>query len=335
MARLGKSVLLGRIIGALERGGRSVLIEDASHPFILRVEEDGRYFRARVYIWNITHGGGRARARDEYRIQITGVDRFSAAAVDRAVVLGWWEEGGVFAAWDISRHLSRLGASPSMQVVEGVLRTASLSGVATQEKSNSEIVVSFVPSFLGDYIVHAPDLHAFAGSSSDLGALNQVVTDPASSDTAIEAATPGPRQIVLAQVARKLRSTSFSERVLRAYGNACSMCGVQLRLIDAAHILPVSTHNNDDTSNGIALCALHHRAYDRALLSMDDQYRVVLNPDRLAVLQAEHLTQGFAGFKKNLRALLSLPPAPRDRPEPALIRQANRARGWKRFQRVA
>jgi len=288
-----------------------------------------------VYVWNITHGGGRARARDEYRIQITGVDRFLAGGADRAVVLGWWEEGGVFAAWDITRHLSRLGASPSMQVVEGALRMAALDGVATQEKSNSEIVVSFAPSFLGDYIVHAPALHAFAGSAVDLSALAQVVADPASSDAAIASATSLPRQTVLAQVARKLRSSSFSDRVLRAYGNACSMCGVQLRLIDAAHILPVSTHNNDDTSNGIALCALHHRAYDRALLSMDDQYRIVLNPDRLAVLETEHLTQGLARFKKNLRALLSLPPASRDRPEPATIRQANRERGWKRFQRVA
>lgn len=333
MARISKPGLLDRVLRAIEESGRAVLVENASHPFVLRVEHEGEFLRTRVYIWNVTHGG-KSRAADEYRIQITGVEKFSLAGVDRALVLGWWEEGGVFAAWDISKHTDKLGSSPSFQVVEGCLIAAATESVATQRKENDEIAVAFVPTFLADYIVDQSAIHGLASSAKDLAAFTKIISDPGKPEAAVAAAT-APRRVVLTQVARKLREAGFSRRVLRAYANACAMCGVQLRLIDAAHIIPVAKVNNDATCNGVALCALHHRAYDRALVSMDEKYRIVLNPDRLASLTAEHRVGGFPTFKKNLRAILALPPALNDRPDPDHIREGNRARGWKKFTRVA
>lgn len=333
MAKLGKPALLDRVLRAIEESGRAVLVEDASHPFVLRVEHEGQFLRTRIYIWNVTHGG-KSRAADEYRIQVTGVTKFALADVDRALILGWWEEGEVFAAWDISKHTGQLGSSPSFQVLEGCLNTAAVDGVATQRKDNDEIAVAFVPSFLADYIADQSAIHGLASSDKDLAAFAKIVANPAKPEAAVAAAT-APRRVVLAQVARKLREAGFSRRVLRAYANACAMCGVQLRLIDAAHIIPVAKANNDATSNGVALCALHHRAFDRALVSMDEKYRIVLNPDRLAALTAEHRVGGFPAFKKNLRAILALPPALNDRPNPDHIREGNRARGWKKFERVA
>lgn len=335
MARLNKADLLDRVLRAIEESGRAGLVESASHPFLLRLENEGSFLRTRIYIWNVTHGGGPVRAADEYRIQATGVSEFSLASVDRALILGWWEEGGVFAAWDVSKHLAALGASPSLQILERCLREAAVGRVATQQKGNDEIAVAFVPSFLGDYVVQQPTIHGLGSSPTDLNAFEEVVANPGSSEAAVAAATSEPRRIVLAQVARRLRDASFSERVLRAYGYACSMCGVQLRLIDAAHIAPVATVNNDSTNNGVALCALHHRAFDRALISMDEKYHVVLNPDRLSALESEHRTRGLRTFQRNLLALLALPPALNDRPHPDHIREGNRVRGWKKFRRVA
>lgn len=334
MARISKPELLDRVLRAVEESGQAVLVEEAAHPFILRVEQEGRYLRTRIYIWNVTHGGGRARAPDEYRIQVTGVNQFSQADVDRALVLGWWEEGGVFVAWDISKHTAPLGSSPSFQVLEGCLSAAAVASVATQQKGNDEIAVAFVPSFLTEYIVNQSAIHGLASSPRDLAALTQIVADPAAPEAAVAAASE-PRRVVLAQVARKLRDDGFSKRVLRAYANACGMCGVQLRLIDAAHIVPVASANNDATNNGVALCALHHRAFDRALVSMDEKYRIVLNPDRLEALSAEHRIGRLSTFKRNLRAILALPPALNDRPHPDHINEGNRVRGWKRYARVA
>lgn len=335
VVRLSKPELLERVLRALDDSGFTSLVEQGTHPFILRVGKDSTFLRTRVYIWNITHGGGRARAADEYRIQVTGVTSFSIDQVDRTLVLGWWEQGAVFAAWDVTKHMARLGASPSLQVLESCLVAAAHDGLAAQRKGNDEIVVSFVPSFLGAYLGQQAGIHALAGSRRDLGALEAVIADPAESDVAVATATSEPRRRVLSQVARHLRDGGFAARVLRAYGSACAMCGVQLRLIDAAHIIPVPTANNDLTSNGVALCAIHHRAFDRGLVSMDESYRVVLNPDKAEALRAENLAAGLGAFREKLRALLALPPAVSDRPNPEFIVRGNRERGWVRFERVA
>jgi putative restriction endonuclease len=178
-------------------------------------------------------------------------------------------------------------------------------------------------------------IHDLAASPIDLSAFTGVIANAEDPDAAVATATTDQRRIVLAQVARRLRDAGFSDRVLRAYGYSCAMCGVQLRLIDAAHIVPVAVVDNDATSNGIALCALHHRAFDRSLISMDDKYRVVMNPERLALLKHEHHVGGLSAFKRNLKAILALPPALADRPNPDFVVEGNRVRGWKKFKRVA
>lgn len=336
MARLAKSELLERVTNALETGGWNLLFLSTDHPFELIVFRDSESFRTRIYIWNVTHGGGTARAANEYRIQITsGVSRFNTSGVDRTLVLGWWEEVGVFAGFDVAHHAGLLGSSPSLQIQEETLRQAAINRVATYRKSNDEIALAFVPSFLGEYISQSSALHEIAESRTDLAVLNSVFADPSDADRAIEKDATGKRRTVLAQVAKQLRDSSFKDRVLSAYAMTCSMCGVQLRLIDAAHIVPAARANNDKTSNGLALCGIHHRAFDRALLTVKPDYRVALNPIELVQLKSGALDAGLRRFRALLRPQILLPPDNRDRPDPKLIEEANLLRGWTRYELVA
>jgi putative restriction endonuclease len=88
---------------------------------------------------------------------------------------------------------------------------------------------------------------------------------------------------------RALRALDFRERVLDAYRNRCAMCGIQLRLLEGAHILPVAEPaSTDETANGVALCALHHRAYDRSLVTFDPEYHVHVNEERVEELRMPH-----------------------------------------------
>lgn len=74
----------------------------------------------------------------------------------------------------------------------------------------------------------------------------------------------------------KIRGASgrkFSEEVRAAYSHRCAFCGATFggiegvrSGIDAAHILAWSKHDLDVVSNGIALCKLHHWAFDAGLL---------------------------------------------------------------------
>ncbi len=73
MPRLTKSQLLDVIVRSIHRCGWQVAYLSDDHPFRLLVYHQDESYRLRVYIWNLTHGGGSARPADEYRVQITGM----------------------------------------------------------------------------------------------------------------------------------------------------------------------------------------------------------------------------------------------------------------------
>ena len=48
-------------------------------------------------------------------------------------------------------------------------------------------------------------------------------------------------------------------------------------MVDACHIVPFSESYDDTLTNGIALCPNLHRAFDRGLISISDDYTVLIN----------------------------------------------------------
>jgi len=65
-----------------------------------------------VYVWHLTHGGGKARPKNEYRIQITGVDHFEPLHGGKTLILGWWKDAEVFAGFDVRKHLGTWKLNP-------------------------------------------------------------------------------------------------------------------------------------------------------------------------------------------------------------------------------
>jgi putative restriction endonuclease len=69
---------------------------------------------------------------------------------------------------------------------------------------------------------------------------------------------------------RRLHQQSFRLRVIHAYRESCAVC--QLRhaeLLDASHILPDGHPKGEPwVSNGLALCKLHHAAFDNNILGV-------------------------------------------------------------------
>ncbi len=172
-------------------------------------------------------------------------------------------------------------------------------------------------------------MHDFGQSVKDLAVLSDVAQNPEVNEADIQIQNVA-RKITVGSVSKKLRDVSFSRRVLSAYSSHCAMCGVQLRLVDAAHIIPVNHENGtDETRNGLALCALHHRAYDQALVTIVDDYSVQINRNQVTQLQKQTLSDGLTNFSQDLRPIIILPPAISDRPHVEYIRIANSIRGWK------
>ena len=69
---------------------------------------------------------------------------------------------------------------------------------------------------------------------------------------------------------QRLHQPAFRTRVLLAYETRCAVC--QLRhgsLLDAAHIVPDTEERGlPTTSNGLAMCKIHHAAYDQNMLGV-------------------------------------------------------------------
>lgn len=81
---------------------------------------------------------------------------------------------------------------------------------------------------------------------------------------------------------RRARDAAFSGLVREAYENRCAVCGSHRMSptgnpeVEAAHIYPKSEGGADDVRNGIALCKLHHWAFDSGWISLTDDYEVLV-----------------------------------------------------------
>jgi putative restriction endonuclease len=139
-----KSQLLWRVERALESGGGNLLYLSTRHAhparYVVTYPSEERQ-RLLVYIWNLTHGGGKKRPADEYRIQITGTTALRSESGAKTVVLGWSESFEAFAGFDHRFHAGALGASPSMQISEVALNAVQTLGFAPYKKGNGEIAM--------------------------------------------------------------------------------------------------------------------------------------------------------------------------------------------------
>lgn len=326
-----KYELLDNIVQAINESGWNVLYagDTSQHPFLLKVYREDESYLLRIYIWNLTHGGGAARAIDEFRIQITGVDRFEQREGEKTLILGWWERVGVFAGFDFNKHNGQLGASPSIQIREENLRNALINGFSAGDKDNGEIAIAFRPDFFGEYVQDLESLHQLGESATAIEVVERVAAGDLQVNSEEVQGLSNERQTTIQTISKKLRDISFKQRVLNAYGNQCAFSGIQLKLIDAAHIFPVSEPTStDDTSNGIALSALYHRAFDRGLVTLNEQYQIIVNEAKMDKLREIGFDGGMDTFRDNLRPVIIVPPAVNDRPNIHFVRDANILRGW-------
>lgn len=87
---------------------------------------------------------------------------------------------------------------------------------------------------------------------------------------------------------RSLRDQSFARLVRRAYAGKCALSGLELRNgggrpeVEAAHILPVAERGPDTLNNGIALSGTIHWMFDRGLVSIDEDYTILVAKDSIA-----------------------------------------------------
>ncbi len=103
------------------------------------------------------------------------------------------------------------------------------------------------------------------------------------------------------------RGRGFRQAVIEAYDCKCSFCGLKLTSpdsllweVEAAHIVPNTMRGKDDVWNGLALCRVHHWAFDVGWLTLSDQFIVKVSK-QIESLPASH---GLIGTHDLIRMFL-------------------------------
>ena len=100
-------------------------------------------------------------------------------------------------------------------------------------------------------------------------------------EAAINEGDDARRRYITASVRVRLHQRAFRERVLDAYRRQCAFCRLKHEeLLDAAHIVPDTDPEGEPVvRNGLALCALHHTAFDRFFVGLRPDYIIEVRAD--------------------------------------------------------
>lgn len=96
-------------------------------------------------------------------------------------------------------------------------------------------------------------------------------------------------------VRQRLHQADFRQRVLSAYRRSCAMCSLRHReLLDAAHIVgDGEAQGHPVVSNGLALCKLHHAAFDVHILGVRPDLVIDVRADILEEHDGPMLRHGL------------------------------------------
>ena len=135
-----------------------------------------------------------------------------------------------------------------------------------------------------------PSTLSFAAAVDD----RLVSADPTSSDVSDDFAS-ARRLYVTTTAQRRVHQQSFRERVLRAYRECCAICNLKHpELLDAAHILADGHPKGEPwVSNGLALCKLHHAAFDLNILGINPSLVIEIREDILREVDGPMLKHGL------------------------------------------
>jgi len=128
------------------------------------------------------------------------------------------------------------------------------------------------------------------------------------------------------ETARLQRDPEFLQKVRDAYNERCAVCGVRRETpdgrpeVEAAHIKSVSDGGPDELENGLALCRLHHWAFDNGWIAVDDEYRVLVRetPEK----------DGYAEFAEYAGEKLHIPDDSVDQPLLSFIQSHREKHGF-------
>lgn len=119
---------------------------------------------------------------------------------------------------------------------------------------------------------------------------------------------------------QRMHQATFRQRVLKAYQLTCAVCHLRhAELLDAAHILPDGHPLGEPiVANGLALCKLHHAAFDTNIVGIRPDLVLEVRPDVLLEIDGPMLRHGLQGTHGER---IRVPANPNLQPRPAFLEE--------------
>lgn len=127
------------------------------------------------------------------------------------------------------------------------------------------------------------------------------------------------RRYLRAETTRRLHQPVFRSMIMRAYKTRCAVCELKHSvLLDAAHIVE-DKHELGIAAvrNGLALCKIHHAAYDAGILGVTPKLVIEIRDDILHEIDGPLLEHGLKGLHG--QPLRVVPSRRAERPDPELL----------------
>jgi putative restriction endonuclease len=279
-------------------------------------------------IKNVHESGENRLNEDECRIQVSKTSNFNPALNSDAtvLVLGYFADENIFTAWNPYRMKDRFNQRQTISLYSrfSVQRDANIFGISCYTDNNSQNIISFKPKYLGLYLDNISNIHLLSKSEL-LDLINK--SDELEIDNTDGQVDINGNHLIVSH-SRTKRDPKFQKLIYSAYKNRCAMCGISLELVEAAHIIPHSHEKGtDDANNGICLCALHHTAYDKALIYFDEEYKIHFNLEKIKYLEKIGLEAGYRKISELTFPEILMPETHFLKPDPETIKMANRIRG--------
>lgn len=98
----------------------------------------------------------------------------------------------------------------------------------------------------------------------------------------------------------RINQNFFREMILASYRSRCAICSLpETNLLVASHIVPwsVNVPLRMNPQNGICMCALHDKAFDRGLIAISDNYRLLISTTIKKLSDEVAVQRGFFPYQ--------------------------------------
>lgn len=259
-------------------------IFDTKHGSRYDDEIETRYHFPNIYLDQIQEMVGdwiiyRSTRRGGGAIAYFAVARVVAIDVDPALAKHFYARMADFLPFDRPVPLSRPAGFYERQLdfVPQKLRGLAFHGKAARAILDVEF----------NDIVHAGLTETLAPANAVRLELDPLHVDPKTLALLGASEEEQERKVVQIISNRKIRDANFRRQVCDAYDNTCAITGLQMingggkAEAEAAHIWPVADGGPDIVQNGLALSATVHWLFDRHLISLTDDFGLLVSHNRV------------------------------------------------------